>query len=87
MYLKIPMAVASIARLLRPWEQRIPITVAMLTLCTSMVTMAGELPTSTDRLSIIGAKDLDDLQALRFLDLNGTCIGKTFYIDDLAFVP
>ncbi len=39
------------------------------------------------KLSDIGAKDLDDLQALRFLDQNGTCLNKTFYIDDLAFIP
>ena len=43
--------------------------------------------TYTVKLADIGAQDLDNLAAVRFIDLEGTSVGKTFQVDDLVFDP
>ena len=41
----------------------------------------------TVALADIGAQDLDDLAAMRFIDQDGASVGKTFYVDDVTFAP
>ena len=41
----------------------------------------------TIKLEDIGAQDVDDLSALRFIDQEGSSMGKTFFVDDISFDP
>lgn len=41
----------------------------------------------TVKLADIGAENLTDLSALRFVDQGGTSIGATFHVDDVSFGP